>query len=470
MGITGVPPPPIGEIQARTKKFMKRKTKFRLSVWQILALAYLGGTIVGSILLIFPFATKSGQTTTYLNALFTSASATCITGLAVYDTATHWTLFGQLVILFLIQMSGLGFMTLVSAAFLVFKHGMSFGSRNAFMLDSRGKLNGIGKLLRRIVVGTVLCETVGTLLLMIRFIPDFGAAKGIYFSVWHSISAFCNAGFDLMGTADSQFVSLTAYAADPVVSLTICALIILGGLGFCVWGDMIDCKLNFKKFQLNTKVVLIVNAVLIIGGMLLFLLFERNEAHADFNFGERLLVSLFNSTTPRSAGFATTDCASLSDSGCLLTIVLMFIGGGSGSTAGGMRVGTFAVIIMGMLAVFRGRRDINIGKKRIDYSLLSQALAIFAACLMILVVAILIICAVEPSGTSLAAVEFECVSALSNAGLSLSLTPSLRAASRVILIILMYAGRVGILTLALALAEKKTTAEIRKPIDTLLIG
>ncbi|MDE6104277.1 MAG: Trk family potassium uptake protein, partial [Clostridia bacterium] len=325
-------------------------------------------------------------------------------------------------------------------------------------------------LLKRIVIGTLLCETIGALLLMIRFIPDFGAGRGIYFSIWHSISAFCNAGFDLMGTAESQFVSLTAYAADPVVSLTITALVILGGLGFCVWGDVIDCKFNFKKFQLNTKVVLLVNCVLFISGMLLFLLFERNESQAGMNFGERLLASLFDSTTPRSAGFVTTDGATLSDSGVLLTVVLMFIGGGSGSTAGGIRVGTFAVLIMGMLSVFRGRRDINIGKKRIEYSLLSQALAIFAACLMILIVAMLIICAVEPSGTSLAAVEFECVSALSNAGLSLSLTPTLKAASRVILIILMYAGRVGILTLALALAEKRTTAEIRKPVDTLLIG
>lgn len=460
-----------GRYNKRLKKIMKRKSKFKLSVWQILALAYLGGTILGSILLILPFATKSGQHTTYLNALFTSASATCITGLAVYDTATHWTLFGQLTILFLVQMSGLGFMTLVSAAFLVFKHGMGFGSRNAFMVDSRGKMYGLGKLLKRIVIGTLLCETVGALLLMIRFIPDFGAGKGIYFSIWHSISAFCNAGFDLTGTADAPFVSLTAYAADPVVSLTIGALVILGGLGFCVWGDVLDCKFNFKKFQLNTKVVLTVNVTLIVASMLLYLLFERNNpSYEGFNFGEKMLASLFNAVTPRSAGFATTDCASLSDSGTLLTIVLMFIGGGSGSTAGGIRVGTFAVIVMGMLSVFRGMRDINIGKKRIEYSLLSQALAILTACLMILTIAILIICAVEPPETSLSAVVFESVSALSNAGLSQSLTPQLCAVSKIIIIFLMYAGRVGILTLALALGEKRTAAAIRKPVDTLLIG
>jgi len=447
------------------------KVKFKLSVWQILALAYLLGTLLGSILLILPFATKSGQSTSYLNALFTSVSAVCITGLSPYDINTHWTLFGQLVILFLIQASGLGFMTIVSAAFLIFKRNMSTGSKNAFILDSRGNANGVLVLLRRIVVGTLLCETVGALLLMIRFIPDFGAGKGIYFSVWHSISAFCNAGFDLMGSAGGEFVSLTGYATDPLVTLTLTGLIILGGLGFCVWGDVIDCRFNFKKFQLNTKAVLAVNFVLIVSGTVLFLLFERdNPSYAGYNFGEKLLVSIFNAATPRTAGFATTDSSTLSDSGVLLTVILMFIGGGSGSTAGGIRVGTFAVIVMGMLAVFRGRRDINIGKKRIDYSLLSQALAILAACLMIVMTGTLIICAVEPSSMGLKEILFECVSALSNTGLSMAVTPRLTAASRIIIIILMYAGRVGILTLALALGEKRTADEIRKPVDTLLIG
>ena len=437
----------------------------------MLALAYLLGTLLGSILLILPFATKSGQSTSYLNALFTSVSAVCITGLSPYDINTHWTLFGQLVILFLIQASGLGFMTIVSAAFLIFKRNMSTGSKNAFILDSRGNANGVLVLLRRIVLGTLLCETVGTLLLMIRFIPDFGAGKGIYFSVWHSISAFCNAGFDLMGSAGGEFVSLTGYATDPLVTLTLTGLIILGGLGFCVWGDVIDCRFNFKKFQLNTKAVLAVNFVLIVSGTALFLLFERdNPSYAGYNFGEKLLVSIFNAATPRTAGFATTDSSTLSDSGVLLTVILMFIGGGSGSTAGGIRVGTFAVIVMGMLAVFRGRRDINIGKKRIDYSLLSQALAILAACLMIVMTGTLIICAVEPSSMGLKEILFECVSALSNTGLSMSVTPRLTAASRIVIIILMYAGRVGILTLALALGEKRTADEIRKPVDTLLIG
>ena len=448
---------------------MKRKKQIRLSVWQLLALLYLAGTILGSVLLILPFATRSGQTTTYINALFTAASAVCITGLSPYDVALHWSLFGQLVILLLIQFSGLGFMTLVSAAFLIFKHGMGSSSRNAFILDSRGNYNGIGTLLKRIVIGTALCETVGALLLMIRFIPQFGAANGIYFSIWHSVSAFCNAGFDLMGTAENGgFVSMTAYVSDPLVSLTLCVLIILGGLGFAVSGDVIDCKFNYKKFQLNTKVVLVVNLILIVSGTALFMLFER-DTYNGMNFGQRLLASFFDAVTPRTAGFASTDCSTLSDSGYLLTVIYMFIGGGSGSTAGGIRVGTFAVIMTGMFAVFRGRRDINIGKRRIDYSLLSQALAIFAAFLMCVVVSTLAIGTIQPD-IAFERILFETVSALSNAGLSMGLTPELNTASSLIIILLMYAGRVGILTLALALGEKKTAAEIRRPIDSLLIG
>ena len=445
---------------------MKRKSKFNLSVWQLLALAYLGVTILGSILLILPFAARDGENTSYINALFTSVSAVCITGLTPYDTATHWSLFGQITILILIQASGLGFMTIVSSAFMIFKKGMSSASKNAFIQDARGNFGGIGKLIKRIFIGTAVFEITGALILMIRFIPDFGALKGIYFAVFHSVSAFCNAGFDLMGNS----ASLTGYVTDPVVSVTIPVLIILGGLGFVVWGDMLDCKMNFKKFQLNTKVVLVVTLIMIAAGTGLFLLFERNNpSYAGFSFGEKLLASFFNAVTPRTAGFATTAPETFSESGYLLCVLLMFVGGGSGSTAGGIKVSTFAVIIMGMLAVFRGRRDINIGKRRIEYSLLSQALAIFSSCLIIVVVSTVAICAIQPE-IAFKAVLFENVSALSNTGLTMSLTPHLCTASKLIVIFLMYAGRVGILTLALALGEKKTAAEIRRPVESLLIG
>lgn len=448
---------------------MKKKFKIKLTVWRLLALIYFAGMVFGSILLILPFATQDGQNTTYINALFTAASAVCITGLSPYDIATHWTLFGQIVILVLVQLSGLGFMTLVSAAFLIFKHGMGLSSRNAFMLDSRGKYSGIGTLLKRIVIGTLLCELVGTLLLMIVFIPDFGAGKGIYYSIWHSVMAFCNAGFDLMGTAENGgFVSLTAYVNNPLVIFTVSALVILGGLGFAVWGDIIDCRFRYKKFQLNTKVVLIMTAILIVIGTALFLLFER-DTQSGMNFGQRLLASFFEAVTPRSAGFATTDCSELSNSGFLLTILLMAIGGGSGSTAGGIRIGTFAVLLVGMTAACTGRRDINIGKRRIEYSLLSQALAILASFLTGIILSTLLIGTIQPEAP-FKVVFFECVSALSNTGLTMDFTPQLNVASSLIILFLMYTGRVGILTLTLALGEKKTTAAIRNPVDTLLIG
>lgn len=454
---------------------MKLKSKARLTVWQFLALGYFIVIVTGSLLLMLPFATRDGQSTSYVNALFTATSATCVTGLVPYDTNVHWTLFGQIVILFLIQTGGLGFMTFVSIVFSAIGRNLGLYERKALMLsEGEHRLSGVRRLVRRIALGTTVVESAGALLLCIRFIPDFGVGKGIYYSVWHSISAFCNAGFDLMGGvfADEQFVSLTRYATDPLVSLTIAFLIIVGGLGFCVWSDIIDAKCNVKKFRLYTKVVLLVNTLFLVVSTVLFFFFERsNPTYENFTLGEKWLVSFFNATTPRTAGFNTVDLTSLSDSGYLLTVILMFVGGSSGSTAGGIKINTLAVIVMGMVAVFRGRRDIDIGKKRIDFSLVSQALAVFVSCLILVITATLIICAIEPDEIApFRSVLFEVVSALGTVGLSLSLTPVLSTASKCILILLMYAGRVGILTLALALGESRKASETKKPLDTLLIG
>lgn len=446
-----------------------KKPKFKLSVWQYLALGYLVMIVLGCVLLLLPFSSREGQATTFIGALFTSTSATCVTGLITYDTFTHWSVFGQIVILLLIQMGGLGFTTFVSVVILLMRRGLGVHERR-IMMQSYGEnaFHGVGKLIKRIVLGSFLVELTGALLLMIRFIPDYGALKGIYFSVFHAVSAFCNAGFDLMGTEGAEFVSLTGYAADPLVTLVISALIVVGGLGFCVWGDVIDCKFNVKKFHLYTKIVLLVSAVLLALSTVLYLGFEWNASCKGVPFGEKLLRSVFNSATARTAGFSTTDPALLSDSGYLLTLVLMFIGGSSGSTAGGIKVGTFAVIIMGMVAAFRGRKDINIGKRRLQPELVTQALAIFAAYLFMALTGTFIICAAETAGFM--SVLFETVSAIGTVGVSLGITPSLGVLSQIVLILLMYAGRVGILTLALALGRKRGTAEVRKPVETLFIG
>lgn len=448
---------------------MKKKFKLKLSVWQFLALGYLAVIILGSLLLVLPFAAKDGQPTRYIDALFTATSATCVTGLATLDTGAHWSLFGQIVILLLIQTGGLGFMTFVSTVFLMIKKNVGQYQRKAFIVaGGGGKNSGIKTLIKRIFIGTAIFEFAGAFILCFRFVPDFGWGNGIYFSIWHSVSAFCNAGFYLMGAVGGS--SLSAYVTDPLVVLTLCTLIFVGGLGFLVWEDIIDTRCNHAKFQLNTKVVLFVSAIIILLSTSLFLAFEwNNPVYEGFNFGEKLLASIFNATTPRTAGFYTTNPADLSESGQILTVLLMFIGGNSGSTAGGIKVGTLAVILTGMFAVFRGKRDINVGNKRIDHSLVSQALAIFAACLMLIMVATLAICAIEPELPAMSAL-FESVSALTTAGLSLNVTGNLSIASKIILILLMYAGRVGILTLALALGAKRSAADIRKPMDTLMIG
>lgn len=447
-----------------------KKKKFRLSVWQTLAIGYFIVILIGSLLLFLPFATVEGEHTNYIGALFTATSATCVTGLTPYATGTHWTLYGQIVILVLIQLGGLGFMTFVSSLIMLFGRGMGIGSRRALMASAGGeKFFGLRSLVRSILIGSAIFETLGAVLLCIQFVPDFGWGQGIYYAVFHSVSAFCNAGFDLLATIGSS--SLSEYALNPLVNFTICGLIIIGGLGFCVWGDVIRCRFRFSKFQLNTKVVLVTTLILLVLPTFMYLGFEwRNPTYDGYNFWQKLLLSFFNATTPRTAGFYTTDPTTLSDSSYLLTVILMFIGGSSGSTAGGLKVGTFAVIVMGMVGVFRGHRDINIGKKRIEYSLLSQALAILMACLMFVLTATLAICAIEHCA-HFQAVLYECVSAMGTVGISMNLTPYLTSVwSYIILILLMYAGRVGILTLALALAKKRKIPDVRYPVDTMLIG
>ena len=445
----------------------------KLSVPKFVALGFLLIILIGSLLLMLPIATENGETTTYLNALFTSTSATCVTGLVRYDTATHWSLFGEIVIIVLIQIGGLGFMAFVSVVFEFFRKNMGLYQRRV-MMQSTGETDSssIRRLIRRIFIGTFVFEGIGALFLSIRFVPLFGWLKGIYYAVWHSISAFCNAGFDLMGgqLGEGKFASFTHFADDPLVVLTLCFLIIVGGLGFCVWSDLWDCRKKLSAIKLHTRVILLVSALLVFGGMLLFLLLEWNSpAMEGMTFGEKLLASLFCSVSPRTAGMNTVELSALSEGGYLLSVILMFIGGCSGSTAGGLKVGTLAVIVMGMLAVFREKRDINIGKKRIEYSLLHQALAIFTAFLFMILTATLLLLALEP-GLLFHDILFEAVSALGTVGLSLSVTPALSAASAVVLMLLMFAGRVGILTLVLALGSKRSSAEIRKPLDTVLIG
>ena len=449
----------------------RKRYKIKLSVWQNLTRGYFLVIVAGSLLLMLPFA--STEKTTYINALFTSTSATCVTGLVPYDSGTHWTTFGQIVIILLIQIGGLGFMTFVTMVYRIINRNMAMHGKIAMMQSAGiGKLSDLKGISKRILLGTAIFESGGAILLATRFVPMFGWGKGIYFAVWHSVSAFCNAGFDLMGTQGAKFVSFTGQATDPVITLTLAFLIIIGGLGFVVWSDIKDNGLKFSKYGVYTKVMLVSTVWLLIVSTALFMIFERNNPTYDgYTFGQKLLVAFFNATTPRTAGFNTTDLLSLSDSGYLLTVVLMFIGGGSGSTAGGVKVGTMAVILMGMVAAFKGKRDVTIGSRRIDSSAINQALAVFSSCLLIVVFSTITLCAIEPDEIlSFKQLLFEVVSALGTVGLSMSATPLLSSVSKLIVILLMFTGRVGILTFALAFGKTATSDDVKKPVGNILIG
>ncbi|MDD6643640.1 MAG: TrkH family potassium uptake protein [Firmicutes bacterium] len=444
-----------------------KKRKLRLSPARLIALGFFIVILVGALLLTLPFASKDGSAN-FLDALFTSTSATCVTGLVVRDTFTGWTTFGQLVILLLIQLGGLGFMTVITLISFALGKRLGLYDRKVLMQSAGNiSLSGIGGLIRRIVPFTFVFELLGAVLLAIRFVPDFGWLRGIYFSVFHSISAFCNAGFDLMGFR-TPYSSLTAYVNDPIVNLTICALIVVGGLGFLVWRDMARNKWRWSKYQLHTKLVLFTTGVLILGGWLLFFVFERDASMAGLSVPQRVLASLFQSITPRTAGFNTVDMAALSESGNLLTNVFMLIGGSPGSTAGGIKTTTVAVLILSAITSARGRSRVNAFRYSIDRDTLRQACSILMIYLIMAITAILAICALEP--ITLPQAMFEVNSAIATVGLSMGITASLGIASRIILILLMYAGRIGGLTFVLLFSERRTEPPVDRPNGKILIG
>ena len=445
--------------------------KLRLSYTQYIALGFLLLILLGGILLTFPFMSRNGQWTPFGDALFTATSATCVTGLVVHDTYTYWSTGGQILILIMIQIGGIGFMTVIALFALLSKRQISLHERKLLMQSAGAiKVGGIVQLVKQILLITVCIEGTGALLLALRFCrdPQIGIGKGIYFAIFHSISAFCNAGFDMMGSASLQYASLTAYQMDPVVNFTIMALIILGGLGFIIWNDLSKNKWHFQKYALHTKLSLTATAILVLGGAILFFLFEYSHTQSGMNIWQRIMVSLFDSITPRTAGFNTSDMTQFNDSSTLLTIILMFIGANPGSTAGGIKTTTFIVLILSIKATCNHSPGISIFKRKLEESIARQAAAIATIYLIAIFAVSMIICAIEPY--SMKEVLFETTSAAGTVGLTLGMTPSLGSISRLLLILLMYGGRIGGLTLALVLAEKREYVPLERPTEKILIG
>ena len=443
---------------------MKMKRRLSLTGPQIIILGFLIVIIIGSCLLCLPFATRDGRGAPFPDALFTSTSAVCVTGLVVHDTASYWSPFGQAVILLLIQTGGMGVLTLAVAATSFSGKKISLKQRSAMQESvSAHQVGGIVSFTGFILKMTAIFELAGTALMLPVFIPRFGIAKGIWYSVFHSISAFCNAGFDLMG-AEAEYSSLTAFRTNPVMNIAVMLLIVIGGIGFLTWQDIGKNKLHFKRYRMQTKVILTTSALLIAIPALLYFLLE----FGDMPIGERIWASLFQSVTARTAGFNTADLTALSGAGLTLMIALMLVGGSPGSTAGGLKTTTLAVMLSTAFSVFRHRGQTNFFGRRIDEEAVRQAASIVTMYLALFIGGGCVISRIE--GLPLKECLFETASAIGTVGLTLGITPSLGSISRAILIALMYFGRVGGLTVIFAAVSSKPAPPSTLPQEKITVG
>jgi len=420
-----------------------------------------------------PISTQNGESIGFLDALFTSTSAVCVTGLIAVDTSTYWSFFGQLIIITLIQIGGLGFMTVTTLFSLIIKKRINLKER-LLIQESLNQidLSGLVKLTRYILLTTFFIEGTGALLLSTVFIPQFGILNGIWYSIFHAISAFCNAGFDLMGVVSGPFSSLTYYVNNFTITITISLLIILGGIGFPVILDVIRNK-KLSKLTIHSKVVLFSTIVLIAFGMLFILLLEYNNPNTlgKLGFGGKILASLFQSITIRTAGFNTIDLAAMRESSIFVMIILMFIGASPASTGGGIKTTTIATLILTVKSFILEKQDIEVCKRRISETTVKKSLGIFLIGITIVVMGTLIISITDPD-FSLLEVEFEVVSAIATVGLSIGGSPNLSVLGKIFIMLFMFMGRVGSLTIFMALASRgvKNNPPIRYPEGKIIVG
>lgn len=463
----------------------KRKRSFTLkltetfSSTQIIIMGFLFFIIIGTTLLTLPIS--SHYETSILDAAFTSTSAVCVTGLTVFTTVEHWTIFGKVVIISLIQIGGLGAMTIATLMLMLLNKKINFRERLIIQESlNHQSLGGIVRTVKKIICSTFIVEGVGAFFLAFKFIPEFGFIKGIALSIFHSISAFCNAGFDLIGES-----SLIPYVDNTLVNIVISSLIIISGLGFSVWFNVVNVikskKLEvnkwFIRFSLQTKIVLVVTSILVIGGTILFFIFEFDnpDTLGNLSLKGKILASLFQSVSPRTAGFATIDLSSMNYASKFLYIILMFIGGSPGGTAGGMKTVTISIIFLTIFSVIKGRQNITAFNRRISFLHLQKALTIVMMGLSIVITATMVLTFTEKFGNAdyeFIDLLFETTSAIGTVGSTLSLTPNLTYAGRVIIILLMFIGRLGPMTIAMALTEQsnKSINKIEYPEENILVG
>lgn len=438
--------------------------RFQLSSFQIIILGFAGVILLGALLLMLPISTTERCVTPFNEALFTATSAVCVTGLVLHDTGSYWSAFGQTIILTLIQIGGLGVVTVAASFALLSRRKISLMQRST-MQDaiSAPNVGGIVRLTKFILWGTFLIELLGTLVMLPVFCRDYGW-QGVWLAVFHSISAFCNAGFDILGTADNLYPSLTGYAQNPIINITIMLLIIIGGIGFLTWEDIWENKLHFRRYRMQSKVILISTLLLIILPAIFFFFID----FAAIPFEARIQAALFQSVTTRTAGFNTVNLSDLSASSQGLMTFLMLIGGSPGSTAGGMKTTTLAVLLANAAATCRQQNSAHFFERRVDDNTVKIASTILTMYMALFFFGGLFISAYE--NLPLSSCLYETASALGTVGLTLGITPQLHIPSQLILILLMYLGRVGSLTLMYAALSGKKIINTKLPLEKITIG
>ena len=440
-----------------------------LSQSQLIALGFVSVILIGTAFLMLPIASRGGQSTDFLTALFTAVSSCCVTGLVLVDTATHWSFFGQLVIIVLIQIGGLGFVSIGVLFSIVLRKKVSLRARSLIKESTNSlSVGGVVKLTKKILFITFICETVGAVLLSFRFIPEFGILRGVWFSIFHAISAFCNAGFDLMGRKYGAYNSLSAYSSDFLINIVIMLLILIGGIGFIVWDDITKHGLNFRKYRLHSKIVIFASVMLFVIPTLIFFITEQTTVLSNMGFSHAVLVSAFSDVTARTAGFNTVDFKFFSDAGKMVFIIIMFIGAGSGSTAGGIKMTTFFVLLAQVRANVLNKKITEVFNRTISNDIVVRAATISTINISLILVSAIVINYIDK--INILDLLFEVTSAVSTVGVTTGITRDLNVISKSILIILMYLGRVGGLSFALSLTHNKNQVKLRNPVEDISIG
>lgn len=440
-----------------------------LSYPRLVGLGFLALILLGTLILMLPVSNRDGVSPSFVDALFTAASATCVTGLVVFDTYQHWTLFGQIVIICLIQIGGLGFMTVITMFSILVRRKIGLRERGLLQESvNMQQMSGIVRMMKKIVAGTALFELTGAALLSVRFIPKMGAAEGIYNSVFLSVSAFCNAGFDLNGKY-GEYSSLVEFCDDAWVLTTLMLLILTGSIGFFVWDDIRTNRFRFRRYRLHTKMALILTLGLTFAGALLFFILEQEDTLKGMGTGQQILSAFFLSVSPRTAGFNTVDLAELSPASKLIHLVYMFIGGNPGSTAGGAKTTTVAVVFISAWCSLRNYDDVNILGRRLESDVLKKSVTVVVVNLILIMVSTVIISAVQRE-LSIGDIAFETFSAVNTVGMTTGITRDFTAFSKIIVALLMFCGRVGSVSFVLVFAENKKYSDIKNPVEKISIG